>query len=127
MLEEELREKDALLNQGEIEIMNVKAKEKTKRQLERERLKRELDRYKQVESQLQKQTERFLVMRDLLDAGCSVKVSSGSSESDCRPSSIGAATPRARASDPKHAGTPSLRVCIKIYFFTTKVLFSNFM
>lgn len=109
MLEEELKEKDCLLNQGEIEILNVKAKEKTKRQLEREKLKKELDRYKQVESQLQRQTERFLVMRDLLDAGCSVKVpgTSGSSESDSRTPSIGATH---RVSDPKVVGTPSLRV-----------------
>lgn len=109
LLEEELKEKDCLLNQGEIEILNVKAKEKTKRQLEREKLKKELDRYKQVESQLQRQTERFLVMRDLLDAGCSVKVpgSAGSSESDTRTPSLGA---KHRVSDPKLVGTPSLRV-----------------
>ncbi|KAK4026155.1 Kinesin-like protein [Daphnia magna] len=108
LLEEELKEKDCLLNQGEIEILNVKAKEKTKRQLEREKLKKELDRYKQVESQLQRQTERFLVMRDLLDAGCSVKVpgSAGSSESDTRTPSLGA---KHRVSDPKLVGTPSLR------------------
>lgn len=38
LLEEEIKEKDLLLNQGEIEIQNVKAKEKTKRQLEREKV-----------------------------------------------------------------------------------------
>lgn len=110
MLEEELKEKDCLLNQGEIEILNVKAKEKTKRQLEREKQKRELDRYRQVESQLQRQTERFLVMRDLLDAGCSVKVPNTSSESEARSIPTGTATPRTRASDPKAVGTPSMRV-----------------
>ena len=33
------------MNQEEIEILNVKAKEKTKRQLEREKQKREIDRF----------------------------------------------------------------------------------
>lgn len=112
-MEEELKEKDCLLNQGEIEILNVKAKEKTKRQLEREKQKRELDRYKQVETQLQRQTERFLVMRDLLDAGCSVKLPNGSTEPASRTSSNGA-LPQPRISDPKAHGTPSLRVCFNI-------------
>lgn len=121
-MEEELREKDALLNQGEIEILNVKAKEKTKRQLEREKVKRELDRYKQVESQLQRQTERFLVMRDLLDAGCSVKVPGSSSETDAPRTSTTGATPRARGSDPKYAGTPSLRVSLETCVYGFKYL-----
>ena len=106
-----MKEKDALLNQGELEIQSVKAREKTKRQLEREKQKRELDRYKQVETQLQRQTERFMVMRDLLDAGCSVKVPSGSTESVPRTPSAGA-LPQSRISDPRVTGTPSLRVCL---------------
>lgn len=94
------------MNQGEIEILHVKAKEKTKRQIEREKVKRELDHYKKVESQLQRQTERFMAMRDLVDAGCSVKVPSN--ENDGR-TSVGT-TSQPRVSDPKLTGTPSLRV-----------------
>ncbi len=107
-----------MLNQGEYEIEKVKAKEKSKRQLEREKIKKELERHRQVEAQLQQQKDRFLVMRDLLDAGCAVKIpGSQSSDSDCPPPrtpSVGAATPRPqpRTSDPKGqlTGTPNFRV-----------------
>lgn len=69
-----------------------------------------------------------MVMRDLLDAGCAVKVSgsaTGSSDSSDglppRTPSIGSATPRPRVSDPKGqlTGTPSLRVSflrLVVYF-----------
>lgn len=93
-----------LLNQGEMEIQSVKAKEKTKRQLEREKVKRELDRQRQMEAQLLQQKERFMVLRDLIDAGASAKISTASSESEPR-------TPaKLRFSDPKVTATPSYRV-----------------
>ena len=104
------------------EIIKVKAKEKTKRQLEREKYKKELDRCKQAESQLQRQTERCLVMRDLIDAGCSVKApgTSGSTESEIRTPSIGATH---RVSHPKIVGTPlSLRVTTLPFFLLIKIL-----
>lgn len=125
LLEEEVREKELMLNQGEYEIEKVRAKEKSKRQLEREKIKKELERHRQVEAQLQQQKDRFMVMRDLLDAGCAVKIpGSQSSDSDRPPprtpsvGALGAATPRPqpRISDPKGqvGGTPNLRVILDL-------------
>ena len=109
-MEDEIKEKEMLLNQGELEIQSVKAKEKTKRQLEREKVKRELERKKDVEAQLQQQKERFMILRDLIDAGAgSTKAlsSSGSESSEPpRTPSVG----RFRGSDSKVLNTPSLRV-----------------
>jgi len=109
LMEDEIKEKEMLLNQGELEIQSVKAKEKTKRQLEREKVKRELERKKDVEAQLQQQKERFMILRDLIDAGAgSTKAlsSSGSESSEPpRTPSVG----RFRGSDSKVLNTPSLR------------------
>lgn len=122
-----------MLNQGEYEIEKVKAKEKSKRQLELEKIKKELERHRQVEAQLQQQKDRFLVMRDLLDAGCAVKIpDSQSSDSDCPPPrtpSVRAVTPR-RISDPKGqlAGTPNFCVilALTIYFRHTLLILKIF-
>lgn len=110
-----------MLNQGEMEIQCVKAKEKSKRALEREMLKRELEGKRQIEAELQEQRERFKVMRDLIDAGCNVRIPSSSSESDCRTPSV-SATPRPRASEAKPTSTPSLRVCKLSYGWLARCL-----
>lgn len=93
--------------------MSVRAKEKSKRALERDMLKRELEGKRQIEAELQEQRERFKVMRDILDAGCNAGIPSSSSESDCRTPAV-SATPRSRASESKPTSTPSLRVSIQL-------------
>lgn len=112
-----------LLNQGELEIQSVKAKEKTKRQLEREKVKRELERQKHMEAQLQQQKERFMVLRDLIDAGVGAKVSSSSGSESSEPPrtpSVGHSA-RFRCSDPKLLNTPSLRVSLGLLLFSLLV------
>jgi len=114
LLEDEIKEKEMLLNQGELEIQSVRAKEKTKRQLEREKVKRELERQKQMEAQLQQQKERFMVLRDLIDAGAGAKTSSSSGSDSSEPPrtpSVGQSA-RFRCSDSKVVNTPSLRVSL---------------
>ena len=112
MLEDEMEEKDMLLNQGEIEIMRVRANEKTKRQVDREKLKKELDRYRQVESQLRQQNQRFRVLRDIIDAGAGSPSSTPrttTSDTDIRSAASGTPALKPTASDPKLNGGPSLR------------------
>lgn len=114
LLEDEVEEKDMQVKQGEIEIMRVAAKEKTKRQLERERMKKELEHYRSVEAEYRVQTQQMKKMKDILDSNAAVKVATteriATSSSDSNLKTPARGREPARTSEPKSS--------LRVYFFS---------